>query len=91
MTTDRQWHFGWKKQETALQYIDESVINMEKMAQPLLNSLSKQNPKVQWKIPRCSREMSSAIGVTVPEVTLVAERETSVEDQDQESPSNEDK
>ncbi len=32
---DMQWHFGWKKQETALQYIDESVVNMGKMAQPL--------------------------------------------------------
>ncbi len=64
---------------------------MEKMAQPLLNSLSKQNLKVQWKIPRRMREMSSAVGVVVPGVTSVVERETSVEVQDQESPRNEDK
>ncbi len=37
--------------------------------------LSKQNPKVEWKIPRRSREMSSAVGVAVPEVTSVVERE----------------
>ena len=39
---DMQWYFGWKQQETALQYIDDFKANLKKVAQLVLDNASKE-------------------------------------------------